>query len=83
MSDVTTPVSSIFREFVGVLKTSEFNLTNRLPMFKNVKDKLYRKRNKALGVAKVGFKNQDEVIVPEKSYDFLIADFINHIKIEF
>lgn len=79
VSDVTTQVPCIFRDTVGVLKDSGLNLVKGIPMFKNVKDKFYRKRNKSLGdkllITKVCFKNLKEVIVPEKFNTFLIADY--------
>ncbi|KAH9633051.1 hypothetical protein HF086_000411 [Spodoptera exigua] len=74
-SDYTIPVPSAYRETVSKLKDSGINLIKKIPDLVNVKNKLYKKRNKSLDVPKVCFKSPSEIIVPEKLKKKLLADY--------
>jgi hypothetical protein len=53
-TDLTTPIPSVFRETVEELKDKGMDIITKIPKYKNISNKLYRKRNKSLG----GFLNQ-------------------------
>lgn len=74
-SDCSVPVPNAFRQTVSTLKDKGIDLIKKIPKFKNVKNKFYRKRNKSLGVKKVCFKSLKEVTVPERFAKFLLADY--------
>lgn len=74
-SDYTIPVPSAYGETVSELKDSGINLIKKIPDFVNVKNKLYKKRNKSLDVTKVCFKSPSKIIVPEKFKNFVLADY--------
>lgn len=46
-SDCTIPIPSAFRQTVSTLKDSGIDLEKKIPKFKNVKNKFYRKRKKS------------------------------------
>lgn len=52
-TDHTVPIASVFRQTVAGLKDKGTNLIQKIPQFKNVKNKFYRNRNKSLGVKKL------------------------------
>lgn len=82
-SDCTIPIPNAFRHTVSTLKDKGIDLIKKIPTYKNIKNKFYRKRNKSLGVRKVCFKSIKNVTVPEIFANFLLADYqtINRILI--
>lgn len=74
-SDYTISVQCAYRETVAELKDSGINLIRNIPDFMNVKNKLYRQRNKTLNVTKVCFNSTNEIVVPEIFKDFMLADY--------
>lgn len=46
-----------------------------------MKNKLYRKRNKSLGVQRISFNNMANTVVPEQFQDILLADRIGDQRI--
>lgn len=50
---VTCTIPAIFRETSSSLKDKGLDMITKLPEFKNVKFKLYLKRNRSIGIEKV------------------------------
>uniref|UniRef100_A0A1E1W8B6 MULE transposase domain-containing protein n=1 Tax=Pectinophora gossypiella TaxID=13191 RepID=A0A1E1W8B6_PECGO len=76
-TDYTVPIPTVFRQTVAELKDKGISLIQRIPTFKNVKNKFYRNRNKSLGVKKICFNTLKQVVVPERFKSFLLADYYN------
>lgn len=55
--ELSTPVASIFQESVSKLQESGLDLNDALPEFNNIKNKLYRIRNKYLSKTSYDYKN--------------------------
>lgn len=79
-TDYTVPIPSVFRQSVAELKDKGTNLIQKIPQFKNVKNKFYRNRNKSLGVKKLCCNTLKQVVVPEKFKSFLLADYYSSKK---
>lgn len=73
ISEVTVPVSSIYRETVGNMKDNGMDLIKKYQNSTLSKTN-YRKRNE-LGVVKTRFKTLRETVIPEKLHSFLLADY--------
>lgn len=69
------PIPTLYEENVFTLKDKGHDLLNAIPKFKNIKQSLYDARNKELGVPATIFKSIDEVTVPEKFRESILADY--------
>lgn len=75
LSNESTSVPGIYKEFVGSLKDSGIDLIQKIPPFSKVKSGFYKSRNANFGVNKICSSKACEVEIPEKYKDFILADY--------
>lgn len=69
------PIPKIYNESISKLKDDGYNFVTNLPTFQNIYHGLYIKRNKSLHVNKTVFTNVEDVEVPSKFYNIVLADY--------
>lgn len=69
------PIPKLYNETLAKYKNSTYDILTAFPSYSNVKHGLYNTRNLSLGISKTVFKNLEEVEVPLKFVDFLLADY--------
>lgn len=72
------PVPKIYEDAKENFGNSGYDIVHEVPSFEAIKVGLYKLRNKALGVPKLSFHNDDNIaniVIPLKFKDFLLADF--------
>lgn len=74
-------VSSLYFDTIERIEEKGLNFVANIPRFQSVKNKLYRKRNKSLGVQRISFNNMANTVVPELFQDILLADRIGDQRI--
>lgn len=74
-------VSSLYFDTIERIEEKGLNFVANIPRFQSVKNKLYRKRNKSLGVQRISFNNMANTVVPEQFQDILLADRIGDQRI--
>lgn len=79
--NLAASVSSLYADTVEQMEEKGLHLVATIPSFQSVKNKLYRKRNKSLGILRTTFNNIADAIVPEQFQDILLADYIGDQRI--
>lgn len=69
------PVPTIFNETIASINDTGIQLVTKVPSFKSVKSSLYYNRNKKENIKKIKFNKPEDVEIPPKFNDFLIADY--------
>lgn len=71
------PVQRLYEKKRVELNNKSVNKSQKFPAYEGVKHFLYSARNKSAGVSKTVFSKANEVEVPLKFQDFLLADYQN------
>ncbi|XP_022819196.1 uncharacterized protein LOC111362902 [Spodoptera litura] len=79
--NLAASVPSLYFDTIERMEERGLHLVANIPRFQSVKNKLYRKRNKSLGVQRMSFNNIAEIVVPEQFQDILLADRIGDQRI--
>ncbi|XP_047037258.1 uncharacterized protein LOC124642701 [Helicoverpa zea] len=72
--NINVPVTQIFEESLQTLQDKGLNFLKPLPNFRNIKNKLYRVRNKSQGVTKLQFHKACDLEVPTNQ-NLLFAEY--------
>lgn len=68
-------VPSEFNKTVASLSDAGINMIKKIPRLSNVRTSFYRTRNKSAGIEKLRCKSVEEVTLPSKFNQFLMADY--------
>lgn len=69
------PIPKLYGDTLTKYENSTYDILTSFPSYSNLKHSLYNARNQSLGTSKSVFRNLEEIEVPLKFHNFLLADY--------